>query len=104
MVGDEFVLARVLGGARIEIEVEGDRIELWIEIDTAIIETQRRVEFQSGAFPVYKASEHLRGGLGLAKRVEQALAQFQWRAPDVLRADLHPLGDAIEDASSLELP
>src|SRR2546430_2000649 len=104
MVGDESVLARVLRGARVEIEVEGNRIELRIEIDAAIIKTQRRVELQSGAFPVCKASEHLRRRLGLAKRFEEALDQFRLRAPDVLRAELHHLGDAIEDASSLKLP
>ena len=39
MVGDESVLARLLRGARIEIEIEGNGIELRIEIDAAIIET-----------------------------------------------------------------
>src|SRR5262249_31667941 len=52
MVRDESVLARVLRGARVEIEVERNRVELRIEIDAAIIEAQRRIELQSGAFPV----------------------------------------------------
>src|SRR5205809_4064833 len=104
MVGDESVLARVLRGTRIEVEIEGNRIELRIEIDAAIIETQRRVELQSGAFPVCKASEHLRGGLRLAKRFEEALDQFRLRAPDVLRPEFHHVGYVIEDARSLQLP
>src|SRR2546423_14349988 len=103
MVRDESVLARMLRRARVEIEVEGNRIELRIEVDAAIIETQRRVELQSGAFPVCKATEHLRRGLGLVKRFEEALDQFRLRAPDVLRPEFHHVGDAIEDASSLKL-
>src|SRR5919201_440898 len=104
MVGDESVLARVLRGTRVEVEVEGNRIELWIEIDAAIVETQRCVELQSGAFPVCKAREHLRGGLRLAKRSEEALDQFRLRAPDVLRPEFHHVGDVSEDARSLQLP
>src|SRR6516164_9048563 len=104
MISDESVLAHVLGRARVEIEVERDRVELRIEIDAAVIEAQRRVELQSGAFPICKAIEHFGRRLGLAERFEQALDQLGLRAPNVLRAELHHVGDAVEDANSLKLP
>src|SRR5262249_51206527 len=35
---------------------------------------------------------------------EQAPDQLELRAPDILRAELHHVGDTVEDANSLKLP
>src|SRR6266446_8424766 len=104
MIGDESVLAHVLGRARVEIEVERDRVELRIEIDAPVIEAQRCIELQSGAFPVCKAIEHLRRRFRFAERFEKGLDQLGLRAPAVLRAELHHVSDGVEDAKSLKLP
>src|SRR3984893_6914567 len=73
MVGDEAVLAGMLRRTWVEVEIEGNGIELRIEIDAMIGEAKRGIELQSGPLPVCKPVEHVRRGRRLSECLEQFL-------------------------------
>src|SRR5436190_7989928 len=103
VVGDEAVLADMLRRAGVEVEIEGNGIELRIEVDAMIGKAKRRVELHSGALPVCESVEHVRRRRRLPECLEQFLDDSSLGTPHVLCPELHHIGDALENTQPFEL-
>src|SRR5262249_52779385 len=103
VVGDESVLADMLRRAGVEVEIEGNGIELRIEVNAMIGKPKRGIELHSGALPVCESVEHVRRRRLFSECLEQLLDDSSLGTPHVLCPELHHIGDPLENTQPFEL-
>src|SRR5262245_38212295 len=103
MIGDKPILALVRRRDLVEIQIHHDRSDPAVYVDAAISDAERLIQ-QAGRFLAGVAGVEKGRVLDLlSERLQQRDHEIFLRAPEVLRAEFHDLGDAFKGALQLEL-
>src|SRR5262249_2688200 len=103
VIGDQAVLSLVGFRHEIEVQIHDDRADAAVHVDATIFNAERLIEQAGGVLAGIARVQKSRVLNLLSERLQQRGHEIFLWAPEVLRAELHDLGDAFEGPLQFEL-